>query len=139
MTGPCGPMRMLFRSGRFGLGGISRLRRSIPELRCLGRSMPIRFWWIRRRRIRRFIRAAQRKTQMMLSTNASLHIREVAPSFGGPLWYQLYSQAEFEVSKALVGAAEQAGCTVLAVTADSAATSNRLTARRAGVQTEQRC
>lgn len=83
--------------------------------------------------------AASRKTQMILSTNSSLHIREVAPAFNGPLWYQLYSQAEFEVSKALVGAAEQAGCSVLAVTADSAATSNRLTANRGGVKTEQRC
>jgi len=31
--------------------------------------------------------AAMRKAQMILSTNASLNIREVAPAFGGPLWY----------------------------------------------------
>ena len=83
--------------------------------------------------------AASRQAQMILSTNASLHVKDVAPAFGGPLWYQLYSQAEFEVSRRLVGAAEQAGCTVLAITADSAATSNRVTAARGGVKTEQRC
>ncbi len=83
--------------------------------------------------------AAARKAQMILSTNASLHVREVAPAFGGPLWYQLYTQAEFEVSKRLVGAAEQAGCTVLAITVDSATTSNRVTANRGGMKTEARC
>lgn len=83
--------------------------------------------------------AAARQAQMILSTNASLHVKDVAPAFGSPLWYQLYTQAEFEVSRALVGAAEQAGCTVLAITVDSAATSNRVTASRGGVKTEQRC
>lgn len=83
--------------------------------------------------------AKARQAQMILSTNASLHVRDVAPAFGGPLWYQLYTQAEFEVSKRLVGAAEQAGCTVLAITVDSATGSNRVTASRGGVKTEQRC
>lgn len=83
--------------------------------------------------------AAARKAQMILSTNASLHVKDVAPAFGGPLWYQLYNQAEFAVSKHLVQAAEQAGCTVLAITVDSATTSNRVTANRAGQKTEQRC
>ncbi|MBI2688228.1 MAG: alpha-hydroxy-acid oxidizing protein [Acidobacteria bacterium] len=83
--------------------------------------------------------ASARKAQMVLSTNASLHVKDVAPAFGGPLWYQLYTQAEFEVSRALVGAAEQAGCTVLAITVDSATASNRVTAARGGQKTEQRC
>ncbi|MFN0105048.1 MAG: alpha-hydroxy acid oxidase [Bryobacteraceae bacterium] len=83
--------------------------------------------------------AAARQAQMIPSTNASLHVKQVAPAFGGPLWYQLYTQANFEVSRALVGAAEQAGCTVLAITVDSAAGSNRVTAARGGVKTEQRC
>jgi isopentenyl diphosphate isomerase/L-lactate dehydrogenase-like FMN-dependent dehydrogenase len=83
--------------------------------------------------------AAERKAQMILSTNASLHIKQVAPAFGGPLWYQLYAQGEFAVSQRLVGAAEQAGCTVLALTIDSATGSNRVTAARGGVKTEPRC
>lgn len=83
--------------------------------------------------------AAARHAQMILSTNASLHVKDVAPAFKNPLWYQLYTQAEFEVSRALVGAAEQAGCTVLAITVDSATSSNRVTASRAGMKTEQRC
>ena len=83
--------------------------------------------------------AAARKAQMILSTNASLHVKDVAPAFGGPLWYQLYNQAEFEVSRRLIGAAEQAGCTVLAITVDSATGSNRVTANRAGQKTEARC
>ena len=83
--------------------------------------------------------AAMRKSQMILSTNASLHVSKVAPAFGAPLWYQLYTQADFGVTRALIGAAEQNGCTVLAITVDSAAGSNRVTANRAGQKTEQRC
>jgi len=83
--------------------------------------------------------AAARQAQMILSTNASLHIKDVAPAFNGPLWYQLYTQASFDVSRGLVAAAEQAGATVLAITVDSATGSNRVTASRAGVKTEQRC
>lgn len=83
--------------------------------------------------------AAARQAQMILSTNASLNIKQVAPAFGSPLWYQLYTQADFGVTRALVGAAEQAGCTVLAITADSATPSNRVTAARGGEKTEQRC
>jgi 4-hydroxymandelate oxidase len=55
------------------------------------------------------------------------------------LWFQLYSFSDFEVNRALVRNAEESGCTVLAVTVDSAGGSPRIMQTRGGVKTEQRC
>lgn len=83
--------------------------------------------------------AAAKKAQMILSTNSSLHVKQVAREFGSPLWFQLYTQADFAVTRALVQRAEDAGCTAMAITVDSITRSNHVTADRAGRKTEQRC
>jgi len=83
--------------------------------------------------------AAAKKAQMILSTNASRNVRQVAKDYGGALWFQLYSFSDFEVNRALVRNAEEIGCAVLAVTADSVGGSPRIMQTRGGVKTEQRC
>jgi isopentenyl diphosphate isomerase/L-lactate dehydrogenase-like FMN-dependent dehydrogenase len=55
---------------------------------------------------------------MILSTQTSTAIEDVAAARGRPIWYQLYATNKFEVAKAHVERAEKAGCIAVAVTVD---------------------
>ncbi len=76
-------------------------------------------------------RAAQTKNQLLiLSTQASTSVEAVAKARGGPIWYQLYTTNNFDITTALVKRAEAAGCTAVAVTIDTPAGRNTATATR---------
>jgi 4-hydroxymandelate oxidase len=64
-------------------------------------------------------RAAQTKGNLqILSTQTSQAVEDVVKARGGPIWYQLYTTDNFDVTTKLVKRAEAAGCTVTAVTVD---------------------
>ena len=76
-------------------------------------------------------RAAQAKGHLqILSTQSSSAVEDVARARGGPIWYQLYTTNNFEVTTKLVKRAEAAGCPVVAVTVDLPAGRNTETATR---------
>jgi 4-hydroxymandelate oxidase len=66
----------------------------------------------------------------ILSTQTSMAVEEVAKARSGPLWYQLYTTDNFEVTTKLVKRAEAAGCTAVAVTVDLPAGRNTETMTR---------
>src|SRR5262245_33601959 len=66
----------------------------------------------------------------ILSTQTSMAVEEVAKARSGPLWYQLYTTDNFEVTTKLVKRAEAAGCPAVAVTVDLPAGRNTETATR---------
>jgi len=88
-------------------------------------------------------RAARAKNGIMvMSTQASLGIEEVAAARGAPIWFQLYTTDRFEATKKLLKRAEAAGCPVVAVTVDLPAGRNTETAirlRRADTRTCSAC
>jgi 4-hydroxymandelate oxidase len=64
-------------------------------------------------------RAASAKGHLqILSTQTSLAVEDVAKAKAGPLWYQLYTTDNFDVTTKLVKRAEAAGCAAVAVTVD---------------------
>ena len=76
-------------------------------------------------------RAAKAKDNIMvMSTQASLAVEEVASARGAPIWFQLYTTDRFEVTKHLLKRAEAAGCPVVTVTIDLPAGRNTETATR---------
>ena len=76
-------------------------------------------------------RAAQAKGQLiMVSTQATKAIEDVAKARGGPTWFQLYTTNNFDITTQLVKRAEAAGCTAVAVTVDTPAGRNTETATR---------
>jgi len=76
-------------------------------------------------------RAAQAKGNLqILSTQTSIGVEDVAKARSGPLWYQLYTTDNFEVTTKLVKRAEAAGCTAVAVTVDLPSGRNTLTMTR---------
>jgi 4-hydroxymandelate oxidase len=56
---------------------------------------------------------------MCVSTFATTSIEDVAKAATGPLWFQLYVQADRGFTKAMVQRAEAAGCRALVVTCDT--------------------
>ena len=54
----------------------------------------------------------------MLSTAATTSIDDAIKARGGPVWFQLYATTSFDVARALVKRAENAGSPVVAVTVD---------------------
>jgi 4-hydroxymandelate oxidase len=66
----------------------------------------------------------------ILSTQTSMAVEEVAKARSGPLWYQLYTTDNFEVTTKLVKRAEAAGCLAVAVTVDLPAGRNTETMTR---------
>jgi isopentenyl diphosphate isomerase/L-lactate dehydrogenase-like FMN-dependent dehydrogenase len=54
----------------------------------------------------------------ILSTQTSIGVEDVAKAKASPLWYQLYTTDNFDVTTKLVKRAEAAGCTAVAVTVD---------------------
>jgi isopentenyl diphosphate isomerase/L-lactate dehydrogenase-like FMN-dependent dehydrogenase len=76
-------------------------------------------------------RAAKTKNAVqIMSTQASFGVEDLANARGGPVWYQLYTTNQFEVTKKLVQRAEAVGCPVVAVTVDTPAGRNTETASR---------
>src|SRR5688500_10763225 len=85
-------------------------------------------------------RAAQAKNQLlMMSTQASYGVEDVAKARGGPIWYQLYTTNNFDVTTTLVKRAEAAGCTAVAVTVDTPAGRNTETATRLARLDDRNC
>jgi 4-hydroxymandelate oxidase len=76
-------------------------------------------------------RATKKKNSLhIMSTQASFPVEEINEVRGTPVWYQLYTTNQFEVTKKLVKRAEAAGCPVVAVTVDTPAGRNTETAAR---------
>jgi 4-hydroxymandelate oxidase len=76
-------------------------------------------------------RATKKKSALqIMSTQASFPVEEINEARGTPVWYQLYTTNQFEVTKKLVKRAEAAGCPVVAVTVDTPAGRNTETASR---------
>jgi len=76
-------------------------------------------------------RAAQAKNQLLVvSTQATKAVEDVARARGGPIWFQLYTTNNFDITTKMVQRAEAAGCNVVAVTVDLPAGRNTETATR---------
>src|SRR5262245_8125841 len=76
-------------------------------------------------------RAAKAKNALqILSTQASFPVEDVTTARAAPIWFQLYTTNQFEVTKKLLKRAEAAGCRVVAVTVDTPAGRNTVTAAR---------
>lgn len=85
-------------------------------------------------------RAAKTKNQCQtVSTQMSDEIEAVAAARGAPPWFQLYTTNRIEVTRALVQRAQRAGCTVVAVTVDTPAGRNTVTATRGRRQDTRTC
>ena len=63
--------------------------------------------------------AATRKVQLMLSNFSSSPLDQVVNARGAPLWHQLYPTDDWNITAAVVGIAERAGCPAIAVTIDN--------------------
>lgn len=85
-------------------------------------------------------RAAQTKGNLqILSTQTSIAVEDVVKARGGPIWYQLYTTDNFEITTRLVKRAEAAGCTAVAVTVDLPAGRNTVTMSRLQRQDTRNC
>jgi 4-hydroxymandelate oxidase len=62
--------------------------------------------------------AAAKGHHMILSTQASTPIEQVAEARGEPIWFQLYSTNRWEYTVAMLQRAEAAGCTAVCLTID---------------------
>jgi isopentenyl diphosphate isomerase/L-lactate dehydrogenase-like FMN-dependent dehydrogenase len=83
--------------------------------------------------------ARTRNQLMMLSTQATFGVEDAIKARGGPIWYQLYTTNNFEVTKGLVKRAESAGCPVVAVTIDTPNGRNTVTATRGARLDARQC
>src|SRR4051794_15283752 len=63
----------------------------------------------------------------ILSTVSNIGVEEVTAARGASLWYQLYASNKWDVAKAMVMRAEQAGCLAVAVTVDRSGGRNQET------------
>lgn len=68
---------------------------------------------------------------MILSTNSTEAVEEVARAAQYPLWFQLYSQRDRGLTRHLVARAEAAGCKAICVTVDAPVSGARDRERRA--------
>jgi 4-hydroxymandelate oxidase len=75
--------------------------------------------------------AGSRGHLQVLSTVTTTSVEDVIAARGGPVWYQLYPTAKWNVTQALIKRAEAAGCPVLVVTVDLPAGRNTETLTRA--------
>ena len=73
-------------------------------------------------------RAAKAKGALqVLSTVSSCSVEDVTAAREGPVWFQLYTTDQFDITTKLVKRAEAAGCPVVAVTVDLPAGRNLVT------------
>ena len=75
--------------------------------------------------------AASRSAHMMLSNVASMPLENVTEARGAPVWQQLYSTNDWEVTKGVIRRAEAAGSTAIVLTVDSAGSRNNETLEQA--------
>jgi len=76
-------------------------------------------------------RAAKARGHLqILSTVTSTGVEEVIAARGAPVWFQLYTTSNFDITTKLVKRAEAAGCPAVAVTVDLPAGRNIETAAR---------
>ena len=78
------------------------------------------------------IAAGALDSAMVVSTQASVSLEDIAAHAGGPLWFQLYIQPDREFTAALVRRAEQAGYRAFVVTVDAPVNGLRNREQRAG-------
>jgi (S)-2-hydroxy-acid oxidase len=76
---------------------------------------------------------------MVLSTVATTSIEDAIAERGGPVWFQLYHQADWSVTKQMVQRAERAGAPAIAFTVDLLGGSNRLTMTREARKDTREC
>ena len=75
-------------------------------------------------------RAAQsRGVEQVLSTVTSTAVEDVNRAHGRPVWFQLYTNPDWEGTQAIVRRAETSGCPVLALTVDLPASNREALAR----------
>ncbi len=73
-------------------------------------------------------KAAKAKDHLMvLSTVATTSIEDTIAARGGPVWFQLYHQSDWSITKQMVKRAERAGAPAIAFTVDLLGGSNRET------------
>ncbi|MBY0488750.1 MAG: alpha-hydroxy-acid oxidizing protein [Gemmatimonadaceae bacterium] len=85
-------------------------------------------------------RAAKAKNHLMvLSTVATTSIEEAIQERGGPVWFQLYHQADWAITKQMIKRAEKAGATAIVFTVDLLGGSNRETMIRYARQDTREC
>ncbi|HEX5217204.1 MAG TPA: alpha-hydroxy acid oxidase [Vicinamibacterales bacterium] len=77
-------------------------------------------------------RAAKAKGHLqVLSTVTTSSVEDVSAARGGPVWYQLYHQTDWNQTRQIIKRAEQAGCPAIVFTVDLLGGSNRETMLRA--------
>lgn len=62
--------------------------------------------------------AAAKGHHMVLSTQSSTAVEDVAEARGAPIWHQLYSTNRWEYTESMLKRAEAAGCTAVCLTID---------------------
>ena len=67
----------------------------------------------------------------VLSTVTTSSVEDVSAARGGPVWYQLYHQTDWNQTRQIIKRAEQAGCPAIVFTVDLLGGSNRETMLRA--------
>ena len=82
--------------------------------------------------------ARTRGVEQILSTVTSTSVEEVNEARGRPVWFQLYTNPDWEGTQAIVRRAEASGCPVLALTVDLPA-SNREALARFHRDTNEEC
>ncbi len=85
-------------------------------------------------------RAAKAKDHLMvLSTVATTSIEDAIEARGGPVWFQLYHQADWAITKQMVQRAERAGAPAIVFTVDLLGGSNRETMIREARKDTRTC
>lgn len=85
-------------------------------------------------------RAAKAKNHLMvLSTVATTGIEEAIQERGGPVWFQLYHQQDWMITKQMIKRAEKAGAPAIVFTVDLLGGSNRETMIRYARQDTREC
>lgn len=85
-------------------------------------------------------RAARAKDHLMvLSTVATTSIEDAIAERGGPVWFQLYHQSDWSVTKQMVQRAERAGAPAIVFTVDLLGGSNRVTLLRESRKDTREC
>ncbi len=83
--------------------------------------------------------ARARDHLMVLSTVATTSIEDVIAARGGPVWFQLYHQTDWSITKQMVKRAERAGAPAIAFTVDLLGGSNRETMIREARRDTREC
>lgn len=83
--------------------------------------------------------AKARNTEILLSTNTSTAIEEVARERGKPVMYQLYTGSRWEITEKLVKRAEDSGTQIMAWTVDNLAGRNTETYIRYRRMDDRKC